>query len=106
MVAAVVTVIFIIIFALMTKSNLEIVKGTWVYDQYTKYEFDGNGNGYMCLENLHYKYTYGISDDELTLDFENDAVHDCIYTFEINDNTLTIIGGEGTVGGTYELTKE
>lgn len=105
MVAVVIVVVFII-FALLPKSDLGVVKGTWVYDQYTRYEFDGNGNGCMCLEDLHYKYTYIISDDELTLDFENDTVHDCTYTFKINDNTLIIIGGEGTVGGTYELTKE
>ena len=83
----------------------DVVLGTWVYDQYTKYEFDGYGKGCMCLENLHYEYAYEIDGNTLSMDFENEAVHDCSYTFSVNDNTLTIVGGEGTTGGTYTLTK-
>ena len=40
------------------------------------------------------------------LDFEDEAVHDCTYTFTLNENELTIKGEDGTVGGTYRLTKE
>lgn len=80
--------------------------GTWKYDEYTQYEFDGNGNGCMCLENLHYEYTYTVKDNELKLDFKDDSVRDCTYTFSIKNDTLTITGGEGTVGGSYELYKQ
>ena len=102
-----IAITFIVLFALLSsKTELETIKGTWVYDQYTKYEFDGEGNGCMRLEDLHYKYTYNVLDNKLILNFEDDAVHDCTYTFEVKENTLTIVGEEGTVGGTYELTKE
>lgn len=30
---------------------------------------------------------------------------DCTYTFEFSDEKLILKGGEGTIGGTYELTK-
>ena len=39
------------------------------------------------------------------MDYENDSVRDGTYTFNVEDNTLTLIGGEGTVGGTYTLTR-
>ena len=36
----------------------------------------------------------------------NEAARDCTYTFSVNDNTLTLTGGEGTIGGTYELHRQ
>lgn len=84
----------------------DALSGAWVYDQYTKYEFDGYGKGCMCLENTHYEYSYKINGNTLSMDFENEAVHDCFYTFNVESNTLTIIGGEGTSGGTYTLIKQ
>ena len=92
-----------------TKSDpakADILIGTWVYDQYTKYEFDGYGKGCMCLDNTHYEYSYEIKDNTLSMDFENEAVHDCSYTFNVKDNTLTMVGGEGTTSGTYTLSKQ
>lgn len=85
--------------------ELQYFQGIWKYDEYTKYEFDGNGNGNGCmyLEDLHYEYTYTVSNNELRLDFVDDSVRDRTYTFSIDRNTLTITGGEGTVGGTYKL---
>lgn len=85
---------------------LKQVEGTWVYDQYTQYEFDGKGNGCMCLEEYHYEYTYSIKDDVLSIDFKDESVHDCTYTFSLENATLTIIGGEGTTGGTYKLKRQ
>lgn len=90
---------------LNSKDELRQFQGTWKYDEYTQYELDGNGNGCMCLEDLHYEYTYSVKDNELKLDFKDDSVHDCTYTFSMENSTLTLSGGEGTVGGTYELHK-
>lgn len=87
-----------------TKGLLQF-QGKWVYDEYTAYEFDGAGNGCMCLEDIHYKYTYTVDNNELKIDFKDDSLHDCTYTFTLNDNKLMLVGGEGTVGGTYELHK-
>ena len=87
-------------------ATADVLIGAWVYDQYTKYEFDGYGKGCMCLEDTHYKYFYEISGNTLSMDFENEEVHDCFYTFTVRDGQLTIIGGEGTSGGTYKLNKE
>lgn len=48
---------------------------------------------------------YEIKKDQISIDYENESVRDGTYTFTVEDNTLTLIGGEGTVGGTYTLTR-
>ncbi len=106
-IAVIIIIISIVCFALKPNSeNSNILNGVWKYDEYTKYEFKENGIGCMCLDNLHYKYTYKIDNNKLMLDFEDEAVHDCTYIFALNENELTIKGEDGTVGGTYRLTKE
>lgn len=80
--------------------------GVWHYDQYTEYEFDGIGNGCMCLDgNTHYEFTYTVKDGVLKLDFLLNYVNDCEYTYTIDGDKLGLVGGEGTVGGTYTLTR-
>ncbi|MFR7697186.1 MAG: DUF5640 domain-containing protein [Roseburia sp.] len=37
------------------------------------------------------------------MDYANESVRDSEYEFTVDGNTLTLIGGEGTVGRTYEL---
>ncbi len=104
----VIGIIILLISLLSSKPNskeIDILSGVWVYDQYTRYEFDGYGNGCMCLEDVHYEYSYEISNNTVSMDFKNEAVHDCIYTFTVVEDKLTIIGGEGTTGGTYLLVR-
>jgi len=93
------------IMSIISRLDLNAVEGAWIYDAYTSYEFDGKGNGCMRLEELSYEYTYTVKDNKLTINFKDDSVRDCTYAFSIKDDTLTIIGGEGTVGGTYKLHK-
>ncbi len=84
------------------------LSGNWKYDEYTVYEFDGEGSGCMCLDgNTHYEFTYTVSEDVLKLDFKADYVTDCEYTFKIDKDTLTLVGGNGTAnpGQEYVLAK-
>lgn len=104
------TITLIIFAVLLLKPNSEnktadTLTGTWIYDQYTKYEFDGFGEGCMCLQDTHYEYSYTIDQNTVSIDFIDESVHDCEYTFEITDNTLKLVGGKGTTGGTYNLNK-
>ena len=109
-VIVIIAVISIILFKPSDTKNdpakADALSGAWMYDQYTKYEFDGYGKGCMCLEDTHYEYSYKINGNTLSMDFKNEAVHDCSYTFTVNGGQLTIVGGEGTSGGTYTLTKQ
>lgn len=90
------------------KNDLSALSGVWHYDQYTEYEFDGKGNGCMCLDNSnHYEFTYKAEDGTLYLDFALEYVTDCQYTYTIDGDKLTLVGGDGTaeVGKVYELTR-
>ena len=91
------------------KEDLSVLQGTWYYDQYTEYEFDGKGNGCMCIDKTnHYEFTYKAEDGTLYLDFALDYVTDCEYTYTVDSDKLTLVGGNGTdePGKVYELTKQ
>ena len=55
------------------------------------------------LPSISYDFTYTIDGNKLMIDYANESVRDSEYEFTVDGNTLTLIGGEGTVGGTYEL---
>ena len=96
-------------FHISTPANSEalaILKGTFIYNNNVKYEFDGNGKGAMYDGNTKYDYTYTIQEGNLMMDFKNEAVHDATYTYQLEGEVLTLIGGEGTTGGEYTLNKE
>ena len=65
-----------------------------MYDEYTQYFFEKTEPVNLLLMMLPYEYTYTINGEKLTIDFIENIVRDCEYTYVINDNgTLTLIGG-------------
>ena len=101
----IVAVITVIVITLANKPDTKII-GLWQYDEYTKYEFNEDGTGCLCADDVHYEYTYKLSGDKVIIDFGNDVVRDCDYTYSVEEDTLTLIGGDGTDGGTYKLEKQ
>ena len=98
------TIFIVVLLALFVGgTKQDKLVGTWKYDQYTEYEFSGDGTGCLCVDDVHYEYTYIISGDNLKLDFTEDVVRDCDYKFEVNGKSLVLTGGDGTDGGTYQL---
>ncbi len=70
--------------------------GTYAIDDYTSYEFDGKGNGAMCLGNTtKYAFDYTVKDDTVTFDFEDDRVNDTTFTFTIADGVITLTQSDG-----------
>ena len=105
---AVALFVLVLLIVLLVKgcSGSDPLTGTWDYDSNTTYQFDGKGSGAMLLTSATYDFSYQVKDDQLFIDFSNEAARDCTYTFSVNDNTLTLTGGEGTIGGTYELHRQ
>ena len=102
-------VIFIVAINIYNKKSMEnqdILKGTFVYNNNVKYEFNEKGEGAMYDGDTKYEYTYKIDDKKVTMDFKDEIIHDATYTFNLEDDILTLIGGEGTTGGEYTLKKE
>ena len=54
-------------------SHPEVMDGTWVYDNYMSFEFDGKKNGYMHVGDLEYDYSYKVRGNKLKLDFTDDG---------------------------------
>jgi len=101
---SIVIIVGVFAYFLINKSNP--IEGTWVYDSYTQYVFEKDGTGCFEVDDVHYEYTYKINGNNLSMDFTEDVVRDCEYTFTIEENTLTLVGGKNTDGGTYQLTKK
>ena len=102
--------ILIIAIAIIAMINMlkptDALKGTFIYGESVKYEFNGKGNGAMYDDETKYSYSYSIEEDTLKLDFKDEFIRDASYTFTIENNSLTLIGEEGTMGGEYILERE
>ena len=95
----------ILIIAQFGKKSNELV-GTWRYDEHTQYVFEKDGTGKLLADDVTYSYAYTVKGKKLILDFTEDIVRDCDYTFSVNGTALTLIGGTGTDGGSYKLNNE
>ena len=98
-------VLIIVLICKGCSGRTDALAGKWDFDGTTAYEFDGKGSGAMLLTLADYDFTYEIKDNQLYIDFVNESAHDATYEFSVKVDTLILIGGEGTIGGTYELTK-
>ena len=80
--------------------------GTYSYEGDTKYKFDKNGRGYLSVGKDKYNYSYKIEDSKLIIDFDDEHVHDATYSYQLDNNSLKLVGEEGTAGGEYILYKD
>ena len=65
-------------------------------DGYTKYEFDGKGNGKLIVPLNDYVFSYTIKDNIVSIDFENETSIDVDYEYKINKDELEIINQKET----------
>lgn len=107
--AAAVLIVIVIVIVLIVKGcsgRTDVLAGTWDFDGTTTYSFDGEGSGAMVLPSISYDFTYTIDGNKLVIDYINESVHDSPYEFAVDGDILTMVGGEGKVGGTYKLTRQ
>lgn len=83
----------------------EVIVGTWSVDERTSLKFMDNGKGALILTDKEYAFTYKIKDDQLSLNFSSSRANDGTYTASVSGDTLELIGGKGTIGGNFELSK-
>lgn len=101
-------VLIIVLICKGFSGRTDALAGKWDFDGTTAYEFDGKGVGTMVLPSVSYDFKYEINGNELYIDFINESVHDSTYSFTVQTNTLTLVGGNDTAvpGKVYELTKQ
>ncbi len=101
-------VLIIVLICKGCSGRTDALAGKWDFDGTTAYEFDGKGVGTMVLPSVSYDFKYEINGNELYIDFINESVHDSTYSFTVQNNTLTLVGGNDTAipGKVYELTKQ
>ncbi len=96
--------IFLIVFLTTVAPKLKI-SGEWKYKDDTVYTFKIIGGGSLHTMNNDYPFDYKIKNNTVIIDFESDDAKDCKYEYKVENDKLILEGKEGTVGGTYELTK-
>ena len=79
--------------------------GTWAADENTGLSFNENNKGKLIIPDEDYAFSYKIDGDQLSLDFVSSKATDGTYTASVSGDTLTLVGGKGTIGGTFELSK-
>ena len=101
-------VLIIVLICKGCSGRTDALAGKWDFDGTTAYEFDGKGVGTMVLPSVSYDFKYEINGNELYIDFINESVHDSTYSFTVQTNNLTLVGGNDTAipGKVYELTKQ
>lgn len=107
--AAAVLIVIVVVIVLIVKGcsgRTDVLAGTWDFDGTTTYSFDGEGSGATVLPSISYDFTYTIDGNKLVIDYINESVHDSPYEFAVDGDILTMVVGEGTVGGTYKLTRQ
>jgi len=100
--AAVLLVVVVAVFCL-ARNHAKDLRGTWVYSSNTEYDFDGRDKGAMYTGGEKYDFTYKARGKVLTVTYEDPTLETATYQFRIEGNILTLVGGEGTTGGEYQL---
>lgn len=92
-----------LLIGLMCWQGRDVLSGVWDCDGYTAYRFDGRGRGALLRSNSEYEFTYRLEGDQLFIDYADEAARDGAYTSRAERDGLHMTGGEGTIGGNFEL---
>lgn len=85
------------------RSRAADLRGTWIYDSSTEYEFDGKDRGVMRVGSSEHAFVYRARGEILTVEYTDSAIETANYRFRIDGDSLIMAGEEGTTGGVYEL---
>ena len=93
--AAVIAGIVLICVSRSKSRELSVFSGVYHIDEYTAYEFNGKGEGAMCLgETTRYDFTYTVTDGKITVDFKDERITDASYSYTEENGEITLIDGD------------
>ena len=82
-------------------ADADKLKGLWVLDNITSYEFDGAGRGVIHTA-MDFPFSYSAESGALYIDVDTDDARDCRYDYTIDGIMLYLDRGDAK----YTLTKE
>ena len=94
-------VIVVFTLIIVTKLHKSIV-GTWISDGGTIYEFQKSNRGFMRTSIAEYKFTYKITGNIVSIDFEDSDLIDTDYEYQIENNKCIMKSNRGT----FNFTKQ
>ena len=82
-------------------ADADKLKGIWVLDDITSYEFDGTGRGIIHTA-MDFPFSYSAEGGVLYIDVDTDDARDCRYNYNIDGIMMYLDRGDAK----YTLTKE
>lgn len=80
--------------------------GRWDTDGGIGLKLGEKGKGRLILSKKEsYVFSYEVGSDSISMDFISDRVMDCEYSLSVSGDKLTLTGGKGTTGESFELTR-
>ena len=61
--------------------------------------------GNVKIKEGNFYFNFKTEDNKVIMDFKDSKMKDATYAYLVKENTLLLIGKEGTVGGEYTLKK-
>lgn len=82
------------------------IEGRWRYEQQNaEFLFDGRGKGSFHQPDLDLTFSYRVRGNSLQIMYDRSDVATGSYTYYLNGTRLRLIGGEGTNGGNFYLSR-
>ena len=75
--------------------------GKWTTDGNTFYEFEKEGKGAIIVPSITLPFSYTVEEDVINVDFENEDSEDTAFSYELNEDKLTL----RSVNGTFEFSR-
>lgn len=105
-VCSVILMIISLVMIVYSCSTRNPLVGKWSLDRMTSYVFYEDGKGALVVPRGRYSFNYTMGDGLLTIDFQDENAQDALYEYEQDGDTLTLIGGNQDVRGTYVLQRQ
>ena len=88
---------------LFGRMRVDPLRGVWMLDSVTTYEFNGHGRGTLRSSSRDYTFRYKLKDTQLDVDFKSEDARDADYTITVDEYNLVLRSSTGRV---YRLARQ